>query len=78
MKMAKIFAHFSILDCKILRYKVLRLHTDLENILLPPIKSFRKTPAFGAYFEFLSKIFVNLEPTPIPSRREGDPDAAER
>ena len=27
---------------------------------------------------FLSKNFGKLEPTPIPSRREGDPDAAER
>ena len=58
VKLFQYKTHFSILDCNVLRFKVLRLHTDLENILLPPIKSFRKTPAFGAYFEFLSNFFV--------------------
>ena len=71
MKMAKIFAHFSILGCKVMRFKVLRLHTDLENILLPPIKSFRKTPAFGAYFDFFVKNFrkFGAYPYPLPKGR---------
>ena len=32
----------------------------------------------GDFEKFLSKNFGKLEPTPIPSRREGDTDAAER